>query len=156
MKKENEIVPIVIIRSYPFQAFGPMSRFWIKLKYHLGGLEQAFCWLQKDIGSYLNLKCISTMRAPILKQIDDVCRMYVYVYWSCDKSKIREISLQDKRCVFRFQQSVSPVPKGGRVFVACLGNFPDGLYVHCLRWRTFFVMLSLWTTNQKCWFCPKH
>ena len=65
MKKENEIVPIVIIRSYPFQAFGPMSRFWIKLKYHLGGLEQAFCWLQKDIGSRLNLKCISTMRAPI-------------------------------------------------------------------------------------------
>ena len=125
--KGNETFTIVTILSYSFQAFEPMSRFWIELNYHLGGLEQAFFSLQKDIGSHLNLKCISTMRAPILKQIDNVCRMYVYVlvYWSWDKSKIRNISLQGKRCLFRSLQTCDVrFPKGGRVFIACLENFP--------------------------------
>ena len=87
------------------------------------------------------------MSAPILKQIDNACRMYVYVYvyWSWDKSKIREISLQGKRCLFRSLQTYDVrFPKGGRVFIACLENFPAAcLFVHCLRQSKFVVMFSL-------------
>jgi hypothetical protein len=52
-------------------------------------------FLQKDIGSDLNLKCISIMLAPIRKQIDNLFMCRFIANLITDKSNLHMISLQN-------------------------------------------------------------